>query len=87
MNKFYSTFSKSKENHSAINENISNNKKENKISKVFEVFHKNETIFINKNSELNSKINQIIKYKCFYCGNSYKNRNRLEIHMIIHVSK
>jgi len=66
-----------------LNKNDSKQKK-----KVFEVFHKKETIssIQEKISKNIGKTHQIFQYKCIYCGNKYNNMNRFEAHMKIHVS-
>ena len=56
---------------------------------MFEVFHKKEIIYINKNfgekKELDN--NKSIQFKCFYCGNKSNTLNRFKAHMRIHVCK
>ena len=72
-----------------IDEWISNNNNSKQKKKIFEVFHKKETIYSNPEPISNNigKSHQIFQYKCIYCGNKYNNMNRFEAHMRIHVSK
>ena len=55
--------------------------------KIFEVFHKNEKIFVeNYNKKSKNRNSSSIIYKCIYCGNAYCNIIRFESHMKTHVS-
>ena len=55
--------------------------------KIFEVFHKNEKIFIeNYPKKSKNRNSSSIQYKCIYCGNIYCNIIRFESHMKMHVS-
>ena len=56
---------------------ISNEKECEKKKNIFEVIHKKEIIY--------TKFPNFL-YKCIYCGKEYKNNNRFEIHMRVHVS-
>ena len=73
---------------SSVNKKRNNNIKEKSKKRVFEVFHKKETIYSNNDSIFNKigQNNPIFQYKCIYCGNKYNNMNRFEAHMRIHVS-
>ena len=58
----------------------SSNTNENEYEKkknIFEVMHKKEIIYTKFPNAL---------YKCIYCGKEYKNNNRFETHMRVHVS-
>ena len=63
---------------------LSNNEKQ----KIFEVFHKNEIIYLNKKKEgkNNQKNCSCINHKCLYCKKKFRNIYQFEIHMKIHVS-
>ena len=54
-----------------------NEKEYEKKKNIFEVIHKKEIIY--------SKFPNAL-YKCIYCGKEYKNNNRIEAHMRVHVS-
>ena len=56
--------------------------------RFFEVYHKKEIIYINKDKNPNNNADKksIIHFKCIYCGSEYNNINRFEAHMRIHVS-
>jgi hypothetical protein len=56
---------------------ISNEKECEKKKNIFEVIHKKEIIYTKFQKTL---------YKCIYCGKKYKNNNRIETHMRVHVS-
>ena len=77
-------------NHSSLNEQNSFNKifQENKIKKLFQVFHKKEIIIHEPNSskKFSIKNSRHVIYKCIYCGNKFNTINRFESHMKIHVS-
>ena len=64
---------------------LSNNEKQ----KIFEVFHKNEIIYLNKKKEgkNNQKNCSCINHKCLYCKKKFRNIYQFEIHMKIHVSQ
>ena len=58
----------------------------NEKKRIFEIFHKSEIICKNT-SDNQSQTKDILKqHKCIYCGKIYKNINRFEVHMKIHVS-
>ena len=63
---------------------LSNNEKQ----KIFEVFHKNEIIYLNKKKEgkNNQKNCSCINHKCLYCKKKFRNIYQFEIHMKINVS-
>ena len=63
---------------------LNNNEKQ----KIFEVFHKNEIIYLNKKKEgkNNQKNCSCINHKCLYCKKKFRNIYQFEIHMKIHVS-
>ena len=63
---------------------LSNNEKQ----KIFEVFHKNEIIYLNKKKEgkNNQKNCSYVNHKCLYCKKKFRNIYQFEIHMKIHVS-
>ena len=54
-----------------------NEKEYEKKKNIFEVMHKKEIIYTKFQNAL---------YKCIYCGKEYKNNNRIETHMRVHVS-
>ena len=59
-------------------QNSSSNEDEyTKKKNIFEVIHKKEIIYTKFQKTL---------YKCIYCGKKYKNNNRIETHMRVHVS-
>ena len=68
---------------------VSNTEKPKGKKRVFEVFHKKETIYLTPDSVSSNEgeKNPSIQYKCIYCGNKYNNMNRFEAHMRIHVSQ
>ena len=63
---------------------LNNNEKQ----KIFEVFHKNEIIYLNQKKEgkNNQKNCSCINHKCLYCKKKFRNIYQFEIHMKIHVS-
>ena len=63
---------------------LSNNEKQ----KIFEVFHKNEIVYLNQKKEgkNNPKNCSYTNHKCFYCMKKFRNIYQFEIHMKIHVS-
>jgi uncharacterized Zn-finger protein len=61
-----------------LQQNSSSNEDEyTKKKNIFEVIHKKEIIYTKFQKTL---------YKCIYCGKKYKNNNRIETHMRVHVS-
>ncbi len=58
----------------------------NEKRKIFDIFHKKEIECQNK-LESNGTNNPPFVYKCIYCEKKYKNLNRFEFHMKIHVSQ
>lgn len=63
---------------SNFQQSCSTNEKESEKKKnIFEVMHKKEILYTKSQNAL---------YKCIYCGKKYKNNNRIETHMRIHVS-
>ena len=63
---------------------LSNNEK----PKIFEVFHKNEIVYLNQKKEgkNNQKNCSYVNHKCLYCKKKFRNIYQFEIHMKIHVS-
>ena len=63
---------------------LSNNEKQ----KIFEVFHKNEIVYLNQKKEgkNNQKNCSYVNHKCLYCKKKFINIYQFEIHMKIHVS-
>ena len=63
---------------------LSNNEKQ----EIFEVFHKNEIVYLNQKKEgkNNPKNCSYTHHKCFYCMKKFRNIYQFEIHMKIHVS-
>ena len=57
----------------------------NEKRKIFDIFHKKE-IECQNQLESNGQNNSPFFYKCIYCDKKYKNLNRFEFHMKIHVS-
>ena len=58
----------------------------NEKKRIFEVFHKSEIICKNALDNQTQKKDTFKQHKCIYCGKIYKNINRFEVHMKIHVS-
>ena len=63
---------------------LSNNEK----PKIFEVFHKNEIVYLNQKKEGKNNQNNCsyVNHKCLYCKKKFRNIYQFEIHMKIHVS-
>ena len=56
--------------------------------RIFEIFHKSEIIYLDPNKlDKGSEKDELNKqHKCIYCQKIFKNINRFEVHMKIHVS-